>query len=275
MTEGDTPTPDGPGILRRHASGWTGIPNAALEDDSLSFKARGILAWLLAKPDGWTIRAEAIERAGKEGREAVRSGMRELIAAGYVRRIRVRVGGPGGQWITETQVSELPVPAWTEEQNAAPNRIPTVTPDTSRPTGSRHPGTPQVGFPDAVLNTQTQHSEITAVSPPAADDPTAAPEKPTRKRPGSRPMTDPPDLFPITPTMAGWGRKNAPLVTDPPRETRQFLDHHRSKGTRMRDWSAGWRTWMTNAQKYAERDSKPRAFAPTVDRSRPDQWWLA
>lgn len=70
-----------------------------------------------------------------------------------------------------------------------------------------------------------------------------------------RPLTDPPDLFPITPPMREWGVEHAPLVTDPAGETSRFLDYHRAKGNQHRDWTAAWRTWMSNAQKYAARDT--------------------
>lgn len=71
----------------------------------------------------------------------------------------------------------------------------------------------------------------------------------TRKR-----ATPPPDLFPITDAMAAWGREHCPNVHDPARQTEQFLDHHRARGSTFKDWTAAWRTWMTNAQRYAIRD---------------------
>lgn len=82
-----------------------------------------------------------------------------------------------------------------------------------------------------------------------------------------------PDLFPITEQMADWGRQHCPLVLNPEAETRQFLDHHRAKGAAFKDWSAAWRTWMGNAQKYAERDGVRRvspgsALVLTVDQQR-------
>lgn len=74
-----------------------------------------------------------------------------------------------------------------------------------------------------------------------------------------------PDLFPITEQMAAWGRANCPNVLHPNRETRQFLDHHRAKGSTMRDWTAAWRTWMTNAQKFALRDGGKPIAVPSGD----------
>jgi len=34
------------------------------------------------------------------------------------------------------------------------------------------------------------------------------------------------------------------------RELDQFRDHHRAKGSRMKDWQAAFRTWITNAEKF-------------------------
>ncbi|MGX1668641.1 hypothetical protein [Streptomyces sp. NPDC055400] len=79
-------------ILRRHLStGFTVLPTATLEDSRLSFRARGILAFLIAKPDDWRVRAESIAKAGKEGRDAVQGALRELRNCGYYRVVTERL----------------------------------------------------------------------------------------------------------------------------------------------------------------------------------------
>lgn len=104
-------------------------------------------------------------------------------------------------------------------------------------------------------------SEIQAeVEVEVEEEKKASPSGP-RKR-----ATSAPDLFPITPDLAAWGREHAPLVTDPQAETARFLDHHRAKGSLMKDWNAAWRTWMGNAQKFALRD------APPVEARREPAW---
>jgi hypothetical protein len=87
-------------IIRQHRRNrYTVIPNATAEDERLTFKARGVLAYLLAKPDGWTPRMTAIESASPgEGRAAVRSAVTELIDAGYITRERVNLGGGRFDW---------------------------------------------------------------------------------------------------------------------------------------------------------------------------------
>lgn len=66
------------------------IPNATLRDERLSFKARGILAYMLTHTDGWKADYKALARVAKEGREAVSSGLRELDDLGYRRVVRER-----------------------------------------------------------------------------------------------------------------------------------------------------------------------------------------
>lgn len=59
------------------------IDRSCLEDDRLSWKATGILAYLLSKPNQWTVRIKDIEKHGKDGEKAIRAGLKELINAGY------------------------------------------------------------------------------------------------------------------------------------------------------------------------------------------------
>lgn len=104
--------------LRRlhNPKGWTSIPNAMLEDRSMSWRARGILGYLLTRPDGWetdSVRLAALsgepgaarsKRA--EGRDAVRSALDEIEAAKYLHRVRVQ--GSNGRWSTQYYVFDHP-----------------------------------------------------------------------------------------------------------------------------------------------------------------------
>jgi DNA-binding transcriptional ArsR family regulator len=55
-------------------------------DDRLSWKAKGILTYLLAKPDNWRVCVADIAKRAQDGPRAVYSGLKELEQAGYVRR---------------------------------------------------------------------------------------------------------------------------------------------------------------------------------------------
>lgn len=78
--------------------GYTVLQNELLRDSRLSWKARGLLAFLLSQPPGWVTRTEHLSRVAPDGRDAVRTGLRELEAAGYLRRWRTRTAAGRWEW---------------------------------------------------------------------------------------------------------------------------------------------------------------------------------
>lgn len=73
-------------IKRKRNDQFAIIPNAVANDDRLSFEARGLLVYLLAKPHDWEIRRSDLQRAGGIGRDKAQKLMRELIGSGYMER---------------------------------------------------------------------------------------------------------------------------------------------------------------------------------------------
>lgn len=69
---------------------YTIVRNAALRDDRLSLKAKGLLALMLSFPDDWTYHLEYLERLSTDGRDATRGAVRELETLGYVGRRQAR-----------------------------------------------------------------------------------------------------------------------------------------------------------------------------------------
>lgn len=67
-------------------SNYTILPNDFLLDETISDKARGTLARLLSRPDNWNLNINHLVKTGKAGHAAVRSAIKELEAAGYIRR---------------------------------------------------------------------------------------------------------------------------------------------------------------------------------------------
>jgi hypothetical protein len=65
------------------------IPNAILRDKSLSFKAKGLLSFLLSLPDDWVIYKLNLAEYSTDGYTAVASAWDELENAGYVSSTRV------------------------------------------------------------------------------------------------------------------------------------------------------------------------------------------
>jgi|SRR5690606_6156707 len=61
-----------------------------IHDSRLSFKAKGILTYLLSRPDDWQVYEVEIIKHAKDGRDSVRSGIKELIDCGYIERTERR-----------------------------------------------------------------------------------------------------------------------------------------------------------------------------------------
>jgi hypothetical protein len=69
------------------------ISRETLEDTQLSFKARGLLFYMLGRPNGWEFNvAHLMKQSDQDGRDAIRSGLRELRKAGYIKTEIIRDG---------------------------------------------------------------------------------------------------------------------------------------------------------------------------------------
>lgn len=84
------------------------VHNELIEDRRLSFKARGILIYLLSKPDHWRTSMAQLASVSPEGIHAVRTGMKELETLGYIKRLRKQ--NSAGQWSMTTIVFDQPQP---------------------------------------------------------------------------------------------------------------------------------------------------------------------
>lgn len=100
---------------KKRSNPFVQIDKGILSDENLSWKAKGILAYLLSKPDGWVTYLTDIEKRAKDGRDSVSSGIKELLDAGYLKRTRVREQGRFKGW--EYSVYESPDEA-TENGNS-------------------------------------------------------------------------------------------------------------------------------------------------------------
>jgi len=66
---------------------YTVISNVPLQKDTrLSAKAKGLLAVMLSFPDDWVWSVEVLAKYFSDGKESVRSGIKELEANGYILR---------------------------------------------------------------------------------------------------------------------------------------------------------------------------------------------
>lgn len=64
--------------------------NAVFEDEWLSWEARGLMGYLLSKPDNWQVRLHDLVRRGPAGEHKIRRMLKGLEWLGYLRRKRAR-----------------------------------------------------------------------------------------------------------------------------------------------------------------------------------------
>lgn len=72
------------------ADHFTIISNVLMRDTRLSLRARGLMAMMQTHRSGYRLSSEGIASQALEGRDAVRTAMRELEALGYITRTQVR-----------------------------------------------------------------------------------------------------------------------------------------------------------------------------------------
>lgn len=74
-------------IRQKRKKRFSIVNNKIIEDKRLSFKARGLLIYMLSKPDDWKFYTDELtNRSAKDGISAIKSALREIEAAGYLVR---------------------------------------------------------------------------------------------------------------------------------------------------------------------------------------------
>ena len=141
------------GIIRvQKKDNYSVINNTPITDERLSWQARGMLCYLLSKPDNWETRLNDLVKKSPAGEDAVKSIISELKHFGYVERIRERQPDGTFLWITkvhETPVCEQNVPfARRKRKNPATPETPALTPVVDNPPlDENHEITPVVDYP--------------------------------------------------------------------------------------------------------------------------------
>lgn len=65
---------------------YTVMANHHLRDERLSLKSKGLLSLILSLPDDWRISIEGMTQFSADGKDAIRSAIRELTDTGYITR---------------------------------------------------------------------------------------------------------------------------------------------------------------------------------------------
>lgn len=96
------------GIIRvAKDKNYVTMNRTALNDKRLSWKAKGIMAYMLSMPDDWVFYMEELQSHSTDGKASFQSGFKELKDCGYVERKPIREGRRIKEW--ETIVHEVPL----------------------------------------------------------------------------------------------------------------------------------------------------------------------
>ena len=82
------------------------IDSRPVGNPKLSFKAKGILTYLMSRPDGWEVSVADLVKRSTDGEASVRAGLKELKDAGHMRYTTSRNQGRITGWLIE--VYEVP-----------------------------------------------------------------------------------------------------------------------------------------------------------------------
>lgn len=76
-----------------YANRFTTLPNTLLQNNQLSFRARGMLTYLLSLPANFNLNVSKLIQFSQEGKHAIYGIFDELKAFGYVEKIQIREKG--------------------------------------------------------------------------------------------------------------------------------------------------------------------------------------
>ena len=85
---------------------YTIMSNHHLRDKKLSYKAKGLLSFMLSLPEDWDYSINGLVKVSKEGKKAIRAMLEELEENHYL--IRKRIQLKNGQFDYEYYIYEMP-----------------------------------------------------------------------------------------------------------------------------------------------------------------------
>ena len=134
------------------------IDRTIFEDDSISWKAKGLMGYFLSRPDDWKIWLSDLVKRSTDGRYATRSALSELEKAGYITKqeLRDEKGRFAGN---EILVHESPLP---EDSRTVCGFPTTDNPTTENPTSENQTHTNN-------NNTNNNYTNNNKNPPPSGD----------------------------------------------------------------------------------------------------------
>jgi hypothetical protein len=189
--------------VKKRDNPYVQIDKRVFEDPRLSWRAKGIMGYLLSKPNGWKVNVIDIWGKGKEGRNAVQDCMAELKLHGYADLVTTHDENgvfTGKEWV----VSEEPKNGFTDV---------TEKPKTDAPI-NRKSGFRSISNNDINSNNEEGEVKEKKQTPPPADFDSFMSEVErlsveAKKEKGINPVAPPPSFAPDCPACHGRGNNTS------------------------------------------------------------------
>ncbi|KRM84134.1 primosome [Limosilactobacillus coleohominis DSM 14060] len=94
-------------IKKVYQKGFTTVDNTILNDEAVSWKAKGLFTYLWSKPDNWNYSVKEVTKHAKDGRDSTSDGVQELEELGYLKREQTNEKGSFGSSVWT--LSERPI----------------------------------------------------------------------------------------------------------------------------------------------------------------------
>ena len=112
---------------------YTVMSNYHLKDKRLTLKSKGLLSQMLSLPDDWDYTLSGLSVINRESKDAIRSALNELEAAGYIRR-RQTTDASGKFSSNEYIIYERPEEPEPSSENPTTEKPMTEKPSSGNPT---------------------------------------------------------------------------------------------------------------------------------------------
>ena len=73
-------------VLKKKKNPFVIMSKTALNDKTLSWKAKGLICYLLSLPEDWKVYVQDLKNRSKDSRDSTRTALNELIEANYIHR---------------------------------------------------------------------------------------------------------------------------------------------------------------------------------------------
>lgn len=102
--------------IKKHHGNYVILDKTFIKDSRLSWKAKGVLGYLLSCPDGWDVNVNDLTHQSTDGKCAIYSALKELTEYGYYKKMAIRDEKSRIiRW--ESTVSELPMDEFYEDEH--------------------------------------------------------------------------------------------------------------------------------------------------------------